>query len=316
MTPAEVAGSWVDQVHRWFDGWPHRVWVAEGEPPAIVAEAGNYAAEPDPAIFLGSELKRRVRTPTTLYLERQATPGVVVGLSVPPSRSHPLLDPLLDLGAAFYRSQWMLAQQELSMQSIMHEVRGPLTVMAGYAEMLAHRGEVEISPLFLREIDRVEGHLQEFLEAGRPLEFAPVNLSELMRQVADTFQSACTAVGIVVSQRVDPVTVLADAAKLATVFDNLFRNAIEAMPAGGTIRICGRPLPGAAEVLFSDTGPGIPPEVRPRLFEPYVSTKGRGHGVGLALAHDIMVRHAGLLELTSAQDGVTFRVWMPRGTSA
>lgn len=313
MNPGDIAGHWVDNLHHWLGVWPHRVWVAAGEPPDTIAEAGNYLAEPVPAMDTGSRGPTRVRTAETLYLVREVVPGVVVGISVPVDRSHPLLDVVLEAAAALYRNEWMLAQQHVSMQSLAHEVRGPLTLLSGYAEMLAHRGEAEMSRIFLNEIDRVEGRLEEFLQSGRPMTLAPCELSDLVTSVVENYRPTCDAASIQLSVIAKPVTVLADRRKLETVLDNLFRNALEAMPDGGTITIQVQPVPGGAEITFADTGPGIPDAVRERLFEPYLSTKAQGHGLGLALAHDIMLRHTGVLELLASEVGATFRIWMPRG---
>ncbi|MGC8486767.1 MAG: sensor histidine kinase [Clostridia bacterium] len=316
MNPTDVAAEWVEHLHRWIGSWPHRVWVATGEPPLAIAEAGNYVAEPLPTMALGTSRPSRYRTPEALYLVREAVPGIVVGLCVPANRSHPLLDVVLELGAALYRSEWLLAQQHLSLQSMAHEVRAPLTLLSGYSEMLGHRGETEMSRLFLNEIDRVEGYLEEFLQAGRPMMLAPVELSDLVETVSDTYRPTCVSAGIAVTVSAARVIVLADRRKLETVLGNLFRNAIEAMPGGGDISIHVRAVPGGAEVTFTDSGPGIPEQIRRHLFEPYVSTKQQGHGLGLALSHDIMLRHSGLLELMPSEMGAAFRIWIPRGVPA
>lgn len=316
MNPEDVAAEWVDKLHQWFVSWPHRVWVAVGTPPATAAEAGNFVADPVPHLTLSPHGPARLRTARALYLEREAVPGVVVGLAVPSNRSHPLLDVVLETAAALYRAEWIMAQQHLSMQSLAHEIRGPLTLLSGYAEMLAHRGETEMSRIFLTEIDQVEARLEEFLQAGRPMTLAPMELSDLVMSVADTYRPTLDAVSVRLQIESSPVTVLGDRRKLETVLDNLFRNALDAMPAGGEIRIAVQPVPGGAEIVFADSGPGIPEDIRGRLFEPYLSTKPKGHGLGLALSRDIVLRHAGVLELLPSEVGAAFRIWIPRHVQA
>jgi len=108
------------------------------------------------------------------------------------------------------------------------------------------------------------------------------------------------------------------------VIDNLGMNARQAMPAGGTLRLSARnvaqdsPLPAALNpgpyvvIRFADDGPGIDPEVLPRIFDPFFSTKREGSGLGLATVYSIVRKHGGLVEVESRPgEGAEFSLWFP-----
>jgi signal transduction histidine kinase len=102
--------------------------------------------------------------------------------------------------------------------------------------------------------------------------------------------------------------------ELNQVWTNLLDNAIDALGEQGTITITTRPEAGGARVDISDDGPGVPPEIRERVFDSFFTTKEVGHGLGLGLAtaHRIVVdRHQGTITLTSEPGATTFGVWLP-----
>lgn len=115
-----------------------------------------------------------------------------------------------------------------------------------------------------------------------------------------------------------------DRTQIGQVIHNIVINADQAMPEGGRIRIAlhnrvvaGGMVPGLAagryvELTIEDTGPGIPPEQLPRIFEPYFTTKSQGNGLGLATVHSIVKRHKGHIAVESERGrGTTFRIWLP-----
>ena len=100
--------------------------------------------------------------------------------------------------------------------------------------------------------------------------------------------------------------------RLERVFVNLIANALEVMPAGGEILITGRRDGSKAMVDVQDTGPGIPDEIRARMFQPFTTAgKKNGLGLGLALARQTLVDHQGDLELLPSERGARFRVTLP-----
>ncbi len=131
--------------------------------------------------------------------------------------------------------------------------------------------------------------------------------------VPDAAQPAKT--GIVPRSALPPVMV--DAGQIKQVLLNLLGNAVDAMPGGGEIRVTAateKYADGRAMLVvrICDTGPGIPPDVQLRVFEPFFSTKEDGTGLGLCVAAQVMARHGGGLVLeSSTEQGTTFAVWLP-----
>ncbi len=162
----------------------------------------------------------------------------------------------------------------------------------------------------------------------------PVQMEQLLRQVVEVAQprwkdeAQARGVGIEVKLVVEPVPeVQGNAAELREVFVNLVLNAVDAMPAGGTITlgarrlrrgVPGEPARDVVEISVRDTGTGMPEEVRRRAFDPFFTTKGqRGTGLGLSVAFGIVSRHGGTIEIASkAGAGTTVMVRLPVGAPA
>ena len=96
---------------------------------------------------------------------------------------------------------------------------------------------------------------------------------------------------------------------------NLFMNAAQAMPGGGRIEVAAEALPSraAASIRVHDDGPGIPAEVRPRIFEALFTTKAKGSGLGLALCRRIVEAHGGSIQLAPSDAGAAFVLVLPDG---
>jgi signal transduction histidine kinase len=102
--------------------------------------------------------------------------------------------------------------------------------------------------------------------------------------------------------------------QLQQVFINLILNAYDAMPEGGRFQIQGRSVRHGIEILFRDSGPGIPADKQGNIFEPFFSSKEGGTGLGLTVSYNIVTAHGGLLELLADQGpGACFRVFLPTG---
>jgi signal transduction histidine kinase len=100
--------------------------------------------------------------------------------------------------------------------------------------------------------------------------------------------------------------------QLEQVFLNLFLNSYDAMLEGGELRVTARPVKDMVEILISDTGPGVPEDMRTKIFEPFVSTKQGGTGLGLSVSYGIVSAHGGSLDLVSDRGpGACFRVTLP-----
>ena len=103
-----------------------------------------------------------------------------------------------------------------------------------------------------------------------------------------------------------------DPALVEQILLNLMKNAIEAMPTGGTLRLATGATSGAAWLEVSDSGPGLPAEARSRLFQPFSTTKGaEGTGLGLAVSQRLAQEMGGTLELRDSVKGTTWRLTLP-----
>jgi signal transduction histidine kinase len=112
-------------------------------------------------------------------------------------------------------------------------------------------------------------------------------------------------------------TIRADRQKLTQVLVNLIRNALQATPPSEPVRVSAEAAPGAVVIAVDDEGPGVPPEVRAKLFQPFASTKGdQGLGLGLYMAQLIVLSHRGRITLAEKPRGSRFEVALPRGDVA
>ncbi len=216
---------------------------------------------------------------------------------------------------------------------IAHEVKNPLGGIRGAAELLAARAENaksrETAELIVREVDRIATLVDDLSAIGRPeaLRPSPVNLHRVLDDVLDLLAMDPLGAHTKLERRFDPSIpeLRADADRLTQVFLNLARNALEAMePEGGRLRIVtrmsldhrldpadGARLPGVV-IEFEDSGAGIAPELLPRVTTPFVTTKARGSGLGLALARHFVALHGGILQLESVPGrGTCARVTLP-----
>jgi len=207
---------------------------------------------------------------------------------------------------------------------VAHEVRNPLSSIGLNTELLeeavgkAHfstpsdeREAGQLLAAIAREVDRLTEVTDQYLRLARLPRPAlvPEDVNQLLTRVLDFSAEELERAGVRVQRELEPLAprALADEGQLRQVFLNLLRNAREAMPAGGTLRVASRTAGDAVEVTFSDSGSGIPEEVQGRLFEPFFSTKSGGTGLGLALARQILEAHGGSIACTStAAQGTTF----------
>ncbi len=153
------------------------------------------------------------------------------------------------------------------------------------------------------EVERLDGIIRHFLEAIRPQppDLAEVNLLGVLTEVLELQRQELEDSGISVEVDVvsQPPPVLADRQQLKQVFFNVIKNAMEAMTRGGRLRIEARGDDAWAYLAFTDTGVGIAPEDLPRVFQPYFSTKGGGHGLGMMIVQRILRGHGGQIGLES-----------------
>jgi PAS domain S-box-containing protein len=211
---------------------------------------------------------------------------------------------------------------------IAHDFNNLLMGIGGHASLALSRGASDDPALRhdLEEIWRASGRggaLTEQLlffagQGDRPP--APVDLSAVVTNAVELLERLLDPVVSIELELTDPAWVLADGAQLEQVVLSLGTNAREAMPDGGrlVIRTHSRE-PGQVQLAVSDTGAGIPEEIRSRIFEPFFTTKpaGQGTGLGLASAYGIITQAGGTIELESELGrGTTFTVTLPAAAPA
>jgi len=205
-----------------------------------------------------------------------------------------------------------------------HDFRGPMTVIRGYAETLAEGTlpEHEVrqrAGLIVEMTDRLERMTAETLDFAREGARLAARSWAASALVADLLQAIAQEVpGLELDSRVDlpaEARLSADADKLRRVLVNLAHNAREAMRWNGRLRLEARvagPPPGVLELVVADEGPGVPEEIRERLFEPFVTSgKRHGTGLGLAVARRFVEDHGGRVELLQEGPGARFRIQLP-----
>ncbi|WP_025321313.1 PAS domain-containing hybrid sensor histidine kinase/response regulator [Deferrisoma camini] len=214
---------------------------------------------------------------------------------------------------------------------IAHDFNNLLLAITGYAELASQeKGLSEKARARLDDLVRVGFRAADLVRQvldfsrGTGSEKVPLNLVPLVKETAKMLERTLPD-EIRVVTRLDgtDVRVVGSAVEIQQVLMNLALNARDAMPRGGTLTLSLRTLssgrgPGWAEIAVSDTGAGIPPEVRERVFEPFFTTKetGRGTGLGLAQVAGIVNQHGGRVDLESEPGrGTTVRVFLPLRTA-
>src|SRR5437867_1133670 len=225
------------------------------------------------------------------------------------------------------RSDKLRALGELA-AGVAHNLNNSLTVIQGRAQLLLMRsGADEPNQKSLEVITQAVGdcsqtlrRLLDFSRRGSTRASAPVDLSELVISSVEIARPKWQAESAhrtgTIEVRMEapkPVLTLGDSSELREVVLNLIFNAVDAMAHGGTIEIGTRNDGLNAGFWVADTGSGMPPEVIPRIFEPFYSTKGeRGTGLGLSASHGIIENHGGHVNVTSAPGkGTRFEVILP-----
>ncbi len=225
------------------------------------------------------------------------------------------------------RERHMQADRILAMQTmsagLAHEVRNPLNAAKLQLELLERRlrrqiGDpklVEPVELAQKEIERLTELLNDFLAFARPpeLHVQDTDVAEVVRHVCDLERVSAERRGASLLFLEAPPTVAAiDNAKLHQIVLNLVRNAVDAVGQGGHVTVELEPNHEAFTIRVQDDGPGIPDEVRPRIFEPFFSTKESGTGLGMSIVHSLVSLHDGTIDLDTGPRGTRFEVTIPR----
>lgn len=228
------------------------------------------------------------------------------------------------------RSERLAALGQLS-AGLAHEIRNPLAVIKGSAEMLTEklRGAApltsELAGYISSEVNRLNALVSRFLDFARPLhvELRPLDISRVTERALESVEGQLPDANVKVEREYATglPEILADEQLCERVFVNLFQNAYQAMEgqADGRTRALRISIardisngePGV-EVVIEDTGPGVPPEMREQIFNPFFTSKKDGVGLGLSIVAKIVDDHRGSIRLESDPGrGARFRLFLP-----
>ncbi len=208
--------------------------------------------------------------------------------------------------------------------SIVHDLRNPLATLHGSAEILVRsrlsRPQVNrIARNMYSASVRMREMLEDFLDqtrgSGKALE--PSHLRDLIQTAVDRIAVSAEFQSVQIVQAVEEDLVIPLCRhSVQRVLINLLVNALEAMPNGGTVHISAVSERRSVLIQVRDTGPGIAPEIRDRLFQPFVTAgKAKGIGLGLASSRQTVIDHGGDMWAASTSAGACFSFRLPRNTS-
>jgi two-component system, NtrC family, nitrogen regulation sensor histidine kinase NtrY len=255
-------------------------------------------------------------------------------------------DEIGQLAAAFNEmTQTLAAQREQLVQTervaawrelarrLAHELRNPLFPLQITVENLQKSRQLDPKQFLevfsestatlkeeLANLNTIVGRFSDFSKMPAP-HFAKVNVNEALRHAVRLFEPQFHAVGkppvIPEYFLTEPLPEIdADADLLHKAFQNLVLNALDAMPAGGTLTMRTSENEGNVRIEVTDTGKGLTPEECSRLFTPYYTTKQQGTGLGLAIIQSVVSDHHGTISVSSDEGrGTTFRIELPQRQS-
>ena len=265
----------------------------------VMFDAGNELPEQTVVLPDGKEYIVMVSVTTTL--KRDGTPE---------SRTLLVKDftEAKRLEREIQRKEKLTAMGELA-SGVAHEIRNPLNAIS----MIAQRYEKEFIPkknvkeynaltrVLKKEAVRVNKIIQQFLLFARPpkirLEKKPAK--EFARHLSVLFAPLAADKRIVFRSTADDSMLYIDEEQMTQALLNLLQNSLDATPEKGEIRLTIKKAGGGSELKVSDTGSGIPPGERERIFDLYYTTKSGGTGLGLGITHRIISQHGGTIELFS-----------------
>ncbi len=343
VRPTDDARRWATAVHAAQDGI------------AVVSADGRVSvANPVLAVALGAPTGTLVGQPLTAFVTRLGDGLDVTGaLAVARAEGHwrgelrrlgseptpTVWDVALTAGtggevvAVFRDVSEKHATEQLRadfLSMLIHDIKAPLTVILGYVELLSDSPDSlamleETLPRIRESGELIHGLVCNFLdlsriEAGRlRLDPRSVDLDDLVREAIEQYAPRATRKSIALVYTPGGLAPFpADALQLDRVIANLLGNAIKYTPAGGTVTVATALQAGRAALTVKDTGPGIPAELLPHLFQKYrrarESRRVEGTGLGLFIAKTISEAHGGSIEVDTAPGaGSTFTVRLPIG---
>lgn len=243
------------------------------------------------------------------------------GLSVSINKMSRSLQENFDLEKKMHQTEKMALVGELAAGSA-HEIRNPLAVIYGFIQLLdqqldADQREEYHLGLLKCELERINTIVEELLQVAKP--GAPMRECHSIKQILVDILPLIKrhSQNIRIHDEIEPFFVYADPDQMKQVFHNLIRNSIDSIGSKGMIHITSRIEENNAHIIFSDNGKGIQKDYQAKIFEPFVTTKENGTGIGLTIIHRIVQNHGGDIVLESSNEtGTVFRLTLPLGKCA
>lgn len=234
------------------------------------------------------------------------------------------------------REERMVSEQQSNrelIRNLAHEIRNPLGGLRGSAQLLEREldepGLKEYTQVIIKEADRLQALMDRLLTPHRTPRIAPVNIHQVLERVASLVLAEFAA-GVEIARDYDPSVpdLMGDEEQLIQVVLNVARNAAQALTSdypgagkGGTITFRTRALRQVTlvrtrhrlvlELQIIDNGPGVPAQIRERIFTPLVSGRAGGSGLGLSLAQTYVQYHGGVIECDSRPGRTVFTILLP-----
>jgi signal transduction histidine kinase len=265
---------------------------------------------------------------------------VLIGIGTPPSRrafTYPQVTQLLELASiiesSFERAHFSIKAQHAEQlatvgllgASLAHEIRNPLVTIKTFVQLLPkHHQDAAFRDKFFSligdEVSRIDRLTEQLLDLATPRAYKaePVDLHAILRSSVELIVAKATdkRIQFFTDFAASPDRVLTDGSATKQVLLNLCFNAIQAvetMAGDRWVKLGTRNVPKGVEMVVADSGPGIAPEIRPRLFQPFQTTKSSGFGLGLAICSDILTGLDATISVDPSQpgQGATFRIVFP-----
>lgn len=310
-------------------------------PTSVLDDAVARAVRP--ALFIGG-IGGVVSILLALWLTQRLTGRIhdlqrrtreIAGGDFSPMPIPPHGDELVDLGHSINDMAQQLARFQETLKSterlrllgqvsggLAHQMRNSIAGAKLALQLFSreHGGSPESLSVALRQLALMENYIKRFFDLGKALELrrAAVDVAVLADETAALLRPQCEHANIelALAPRVGPAIISADADQLRQVLFNLINNAIEAAGPGGHVKVRTEANDSGVAVEVADTGSGIPSDVAARLFEPFVTGKPEGVGLGLAVAKQIADAHGGRLTWLRESGATIFRLELPGRLSA
>lgn len=229
-----------------------------------------------------------------------------------------MTDKLRQSRAQLVQSEKLASIGEMA-AAVAHGLRNPLASLRAAAQVVRHHpgspSSGEYLDAIIEEVDRLDRRISHLLSFSRPAPFHPLreSLQRLIEGLLPTFSEPLRERGVQLELEIPPdlPEVEVDPIQLEQSLVEIISNALDAMPAGGRLRIAAVQTNGTVSIEVADTGPGIPDSVLPSVCEPFFTTRPEGTGLGLAIARRYVEQNGGRLEIATGAGGTTVRIRLP-----